>query len=59
MALDDPVFIVGPGRSGTTILYRMLQLQARFALGPGRRGGEGEVDLTESKIFTLPTLSDA
>jgi hypothetical protein len=49
---DDPVFILGPERSGTTILYRTLQLQERFALGPGRRGGEGEVDLTESRLLT-------
>lgn len=51
---DDPVFLLGPERSGTTILYRTLQLQERFALGPGRRGGEGEVDLTESGILVRP-----
>jgi len=53
-ATTAPVFIVGVSRSGTSILYRSLQLQAPFALGPGRRGGEGEVDLTETRMLRSP-----
>ncbi|MBW2316753.1 MAG: sulfotransferase [Deltaproteobacteria bacterium] len=50
-ATGSPVAIVGAVRTGTSILYRALQLQESFALGPGCRGGEGEVDLTESTIL--------
>ena len=44
------VFIVGPARSGTSILYRALQHHTRFR----PKNDDFGVDLTESKAFSEP-----
>ena len=47
---EEPVFIVGPARSGTSILYRALQASERFMPKHSQLGFE----LSESKSFSLP-----
>jgi len=47
----SPVFIVGAGRSGTSILYRIIQNHPVFA--PKKCKKETKVDLTESSPTTL------
>jgi len=47
LTMKSPVFIVGPARSGTSILYRVLQKHPSFILHNSSTG----LDLTESKIF--------
>jgi hypothetical protein len=50
MKEKSPVFIVGPGRSGTSLLYRMLQKHPVFEPQNCAAG----VDLTESQVFSAP-----
>lgn len=45
MKAESPVFIVGEARSGTSLLYRLLQKHTSFA--PRR------IDLTETDVFVL------
>jgi hypothetical protein len=45
-----PVFIVGPGRSGTSLLYRILQKHPVFE----PQNCAVRVDLTESQVFSAP-----
>jgi hypothetical protein len=47
---NNPVFIVGPARSGTSLLYRILQKHPVFV--PQNR--LVSVDLTESRVFSDP-----
>ena len=52
---SPPVFIVGPGRSGTSILYRSLQAHPAFR----PENAEGGSSLAESKAFLrCPFSSD-
>jgi len=50
MKENSPVFIVGPGRSGTSLLYRILQKHTAFR----PKNCPAGVDLTETKIFSAP-----
>jgi len=50
MRENNPVFIVGPGRSGTSLLYRVLQKHPIFKPQNCPVG----VDLTESGVFSTP-----
>lgn len=52
MKSEPAVFIVGPARSGTTILYRLLQQHSQFR----PKKCEFGVSLTESKSFIQPHL---
>jgi len=52
------VFIVGAARSGTTLLYRMLQHHPSFALHP-RRPISGVVHLVESNVLFYIYRDDA
>ena len=49
---ESPVLIVGAPRSGTSLLYRILQKHSSFKL----HGGDGDtaVNLVESNIFSKP-----
>ena len=49
MKNECPVFIVGAGRSGTSILYRILQKHSSFK--PEKCTSESGVQLTETSIF--------
>lgn len=49
---ESPVFIVGAPRSGTSLLYRILQKHSSFKLQDG--GDNTEVNLVESSIFSKP-----
>lgn len=46
----DPVFIVGAPRSGTSLLYRILQGHTQFK--PYNSKEDVEVELTETRIFS-------
>ncbi len=50
MKENSPTFIVGPGRSGTSLLYRILQKHPVFKTQNCPAG----VDLTESNVFCAP-----
>jgi hypothetical protein len=50
MKVNNPVFIVGPGRSGTSLLYRILQKHPEFK----PQNCPVSVDLTESRVFSNP-----
>ncbi|CAN5769151.1 hypothetical protein BH10CHL1_BH10CHL1_07900 [soil metagenome] len=50
MEATKPVFVVGVARSGTSILYRILQHHASFRLANCAPG----FDLTESRVFVDP-----
>ncbi len=52
MQAASPVFIVGAPRSGTSILYRTLQLHSSFK--PGHCQDAAGVELTETNIFKNP-----
>jgi hypothetical protein len=52
MIEKSPVFIMGPARSGTSLLYRLLQLHSEFRPGNCESG----VELTETKAFQFPSL---
>jgi hypothetical protein len=50
MKRQSPVFIVGPARSGTSILYRTLQKHPSFKVQHSNLG----LDLAEAKVFISP-----
>ncbi|MFM7437162.1 MAG: sulfotransferase, partial [Snowella sp.] len=53
---ESPVLIVGAPRSGTSLLYRILQKHSSFKLP----GDDISVNLVESNIFSKPyNLSEA
>ncbi|MGR3173251.1 MAG: sulfotransferase family protein [Candidatus Scalindua sp.] len=52
MKLESPVFIVGAPRSGTTLLYRILQMHLSFK--PRKCKDSTGVNLRESKVFDNP-----
>ena len=55
---ESPVLIVGAPRSGTSLLYRILQKHSSFKLHGST--GDTEVNLAESNVFSKPyNLSEA
>ena len=52
MKTESPVFIVGAARSGTSILYRLLQNHSSFKLQ--KIAGDSGPNLVESNIFQKP-----
>ncbi|EAZ92454.1 sulfotransferase family protein [Crocosphaera chwakensis] len=50
--IESPVFIVGAPRSGTSLLYRILQHHSSFKLQHYQKSSK--VELTESLIFQYP-----
>lgn len=52
MQLDSPVFIMGLARSGTSIMYRALQMHTSFK--PSNLQRYPYVELKESKVFRNP-----